>query len=478
MPIPATKRTLPDPTWTQSDNDLLPKWMKYLEWHSQHEGDGEISRLQGMIRNDQHRIESATRYIKEYNNQIKRFKDQLAELTNAPVISDDELRSKHDELIALPYVAGTRVGRAGELHVLIDTAKLCPEGHSLGWVEVGYEFSLNGRIHFVSGNIDEVYRALAGYYRADFSTIGGVTTLSVSLNTPRRHREYVTSGDIAKVVSYMAEQLERYALDYIGRIAQVPADKHAAYQPWSGYVTDPALAIRRLQEVTEAPTAEREVRNLESNIVRYTEAKKEYSDELRKYRNQLREHQAELLELEKARANAAGTTIDIEEARTTLEYISTLPGVIAIKFDGDGIPVLHLRNSVVHDGKRYDLGDFELYLRTEDAYFGTTMKVRRTRCPAGGSYDQGWHPEADRFCFGRTSIVEILDAYRRGDFGHCVNIAIGIMNSLSAGHEYLIEAGQFAEIAIDNVWQRKLPTRPRRRRATQVALGAAALKTA
>lgn len=476
MPIPATRRTLPDPTWTQSDNDLLPKWLKYLEWHSQHEGDGEISRLQEMIRNDQRRVENATHYIKEYNDDIKRFKDQLAELTNTPVISDDELRSKHDELIALPYVAGTRVGRAGELHVLIDTAKLCPEGHSLGWVEVGYEFSLNGRIHFVGGDIDEVYGALAGYYRVDYSKIGDVTTLSMSLNPPRLHREYVTSGDIAKVVSYVAEQLERYALGYVGHIAQVPADKHAAYQPWSGYVTDPALAIRRLQMVIDSPTIEREVRDLEFTIARYTEAKKNYSDMLREYRNRLRKYQAELVELEKARANAAGATVDIEEARTTLEYISTLPGVIAIKFDGDGIPVLHVRNSFVHRGKRYDLGDFELTLRTQEAGFGTTMKVRRTRCPAGGSYDRGWHPNQDAFCFGGTTISEILGAFRGGDFGHAVNVALGIMNSLSTGDEYLVEYGQFAEIDLDAVWKRNVRKRPRWRATAK--LGEVATTTA
>lgn len=477
MPIPATKRTLPDPTWTQSNNDLLPKWMKYLEWHAQHEGNDELGRLQDLIRDREQTVETYTREVKDDTAELKRLKTMLTELENQPRLTDAELQQRYDALIALPYVAGTRVGRAGELTVLIDTAPLSPEGQSIGWIEVGYEYFIDGNIYIVGQDIARAYHAFGRQYYARSCPVGDHTVAFYHSQRPHALTEQFAAGDIASIITRIGEELSELIRTNIRDDEMDPPGTHANDMPWSGYVADPVKALKALQECGGADSVDRQIRNVKSTIREYEQYKTVYNDRLRHARAQLRDYKSQLETLQRARANA-NKEGDQAAARQILEYISTLPGVIAIKFDGDGIPVLHVRNSVVHDGKRYDLGDFELYLRTEYAYFGTTMKVRRTRCPAGGSYDRGWHPGEDRFCFGRTSIVEILDAYRRGDFGHCVNIAIGIMNSLSAGHEYLIEAGQFAEIAMDNVWQRKLPTRPRRRRATQVALSAAALKTA
>ena len=470
-------RTLPEPTWTQSDNDLLPKWMKYLEWHTQHEGNDELGRLQGLIRDKERTVEAYTRQVKGDTAELKRLKTMLTELENRPRLTDAELQQRYDALIALPYVAGTRVGRAGELAVLIDTAPLSPEGQSIGWIEVGYEYFVNGRIYIVGQDFTRANHALGRQYYMNVHSIGELTVASCQTWLPHVLTEQFAAGDIASIIAPFAEKLSELIRANMRDDEMDPPDTHADDMPWSGYVTDPVKALKALQKCGGADGVDRQIRNVKSTIREYERYKTADNDQLRHARAQLRDYKSQLETLQRARANA-NKEGDRAAARQTLEYISTLPGVIAIKFDGYGTPILHLRNSVVHDGKRYDLGDFELYLRTEDAYFGTTMKVRRTRCPAGGSYDRGWHPDANRFCFGRTSIVEILDAYRRGDFGHCVNIAIGIMNSLSAGHEYLIEEGQFAEIAMDNVWQRKLPTRPRRRRATQVAVGATALKTA
>lgn len=471
-------RTLPEPTWTQSDNDLLPKWMKYLEWHTQHEGNDELYRLQDHIRDREQTVETYTREVKDATAELKRLKIMLTELENQPRLTDAELQQRYDALIALPYVAGTRIGRAGELTVLIDTAPLSPEGQSIGWIEVGYEYFVSGCIYIVGQqDVTRAYHAFGRQYNTATHRIGELTVASYYTGHPHVLAEQFAAGDIASIIAHIAEKLSELIRANVRDDEMDPPDTHADDMPWSGYVTDPVKALKALQKCGGADSVDRRIRNVKLTIREYEQYKTVYNDRLRHARAQLRDYKSQLETLQRARANA-NKEGDQAVARQILEYISTLPGVIAIKFDGYGTPILHLRNSVVHDGKRYDLGDFELYLRTEDAYFGTTMKVRRTRCPAGGSYDKGWHPDANRFCFGRTSIDEILDAYRRGDFGHCVNIAIGIMNSLSQGDEYRIEEGRFAEIAMDNVWQRKLPTRPRRRRATQVALGAAALKTA
>lgn len=474
MPIRANKHALPEPTWTQSDNDLMPKWLKYLIWHSQNEGDGEVVRLKAGIANLARSIEDTADQVKYYNAEIARYKTRLDALKNALPVTDDDLRSKYDELLALPYVAGTRVGRAGELYVLVDTSKLCPQGRSLGWLEIGQDFITKGRVHFVSSDIHNLRKALDSYYYLSTDEIGDFNTLSVSLGTNESSQPHLAIGDIAKLVSSVAEELISFASQYKAYISEVPIDKHVADRPWLGFVTDPAHAIKRLQLVAGRTTVEELIRQTESCIASSTRYKKEYTDYLREYRAQLRTNQAQLAELQKSLSDVPD--IDIEEARTTLEYISQLPGVIAIKFDQDGIPVIHVRNSFTYGGKRYDLGDFELYLRTESTYFGTTMKVRRTRCPAGGSYDKGWHPDADAFCFGGSSIGEILASYRRGDFGHAVNVALGIMNSLSNGDGYKVHEGRFVEIDFDAVWKRTVRKRPRRR--TSARLGKLAVKVA
>lgn len=477
MPTRTRIRTLPEPTWTQSDNDLLPKWLKYLEWHARHEGTDELGRLQRLVHETEQSIEIYTQQVKEYSVELKRLNAMLTELKNRPKISDEDLRKKYDELIALPYVAGTRVGRVGELTVLLDTAPLSPEGQSVGWLEVGYEYFTANRIYAISGDPHRLYYAYGREYYGDLVNVGELSVTYFKVRQPQDLIDLLSAGDVTTIITSIADSLSQVIRANLRDDDMDPAGTHADDMPWSGYVDDPVKAIKQLQRSSAADGVGRQIRNVESTIRQYEQYKANDSAQLRRTRSELRDYKSQLDALQRARANV-NEKEDEAAARKVLEYISTLPGVIAIKFDHAGMPVLHVRNSVVHDGKRYDLGDFELYLHPEEAYFGTTMKVRRTRCPAGGTYEQGWHSGQDRFCFGRTSIVEILEAYRRGDFGHCVNIAIGIMNSLSNGDEYLIHEGRFAQIAMDDVVQRKLPTRPRRRRATTVALGAAALKIA
>lgn len=428
-------RALPEPKWTQSDNDLLTKWMKFLEWHAQHEGNDELARLERLIRDMEASVLNYTKEVKQDNAELKRLNAILTELKNRPRITDEELQQRYEELVALPCVAGTRVGRVGELNILIDTAPLCPEGKSVGWVEVGHEYFNRSRIYVIGEDIARLYGAYRRYYYTDRLNLGEHKI--VCYEGPRMYNldQLLTTGDLAAVIALITEHLSEVIRSRMRDDDMDPDNTHIGDIPWSGYVTDPVKALRQLQKYGAVNGVEMQIRDTEASINQYEQYKDSNNRALREARTKLRNYKSQLEALQRARANVV-KDVERDEARRVLEYISTLSGVIAVKFDTDGIPVLHVRNSVVHNNKRYDLGDFELYLRPEDAAFGTTMKVRRTRCPAGGSYEQGWHPTQNRFCFGGTSVTEILDAYRRGDFGHCVNIAIGIMNSVSNGDEW------------------------------------------
>ena len=93
MPTRTRIRTLPEPTWTQSDNDLLPKWLKYLEWHARHEGTDELGRLQRLVHETEQSIEICTQQVKEYSVELKRLNAMLTELKNRPKISDEDVKA-------------------------------------------------------------------------------------------------------------------------------------------------------------------------------------------------------------------------------------------------------------------------------------------------------------------------------------------------------------------------------------------------
>jgi hypothetical protein len=452
--------TLPEPTWTQSDNNLLPKWMKFLEWQRNTYGNEGIRHLQEGIAQTQLDIASYDRSVREYNDEIKRVKEKLAALTKKGDLTDAEIMQRYEALIASPHVIGTRVDWSGALVVLIDPQIKKAKQLELGMYELDVRSLKHGRHTVVLGTEDSklirliryVYNVQEEYYGEAYSLVARFNLSTDACNGIDDYDLLPAIEDLISKLAYMYSYC-----DDADRLAKKTPDR-AENQPWSGFVDDPVRAIRRMRRAYGASNVAQQIDALEYRLRDYQYYKQEHVSHLKTLRKQLRDQQAELTKLE-AVANLQET--DHMEAVRSLEFISTLPSVIAIKFGADGVPIVHVRNSFVHKGRRFDLGDFEVSLKLERVRFGTVPVTRRTRCPLGGSYDQGWHPTDNAFCFGnRTS--EMLDAFYAGDMNHMFNLILGTMNGIDAGDGYLVEDGAFAEIAMDDVWQRKLRRRPRR----------------
>lgn len=450
-------RTLPVPTWTQSDNELLPKWLRYVEHHAEKYGGDAIEDLMRMIRDCKWRIEEYTESVNKLTKTITDNTARLHALQDTKSVSDEELAARYQELLASPHVIGTRLGSLGELTILIDP-KIGDDGdREAGFFELDYRLSPNLYGSSIVRSIS-CSKRLFSYLRdyidcVDYDEIEGYRLYLFRYVASEEARRGMETGNFLIFIDQLVEEISlwRYNLD------EKKADREVL---WSGHhVDDPVAAMRRLVQTTKPMHRERMIRDLKYDIERNMAQKNEYLASIRGFRTTLRDYKAELAQLRKAMQDKA---VDIEEARQTLRFISTSPGVIAIKFDADGTPVLHLRCSFTYRGKRYDLGDYELHLKMENRRWGTVLMVRQTRKPAGGEYTQGWHVEYNGFCFGRQRAGQIYSAFVARDFCHAVNLAIGTLNALSEGDEYLVERGHFAEIPPQAVWVRKPRARARR----------------
>lgn len=457
--------TLPEPSWTQSDNNLLPRWQRYLAWHSNRYGNQEIERLSREIARIDALIPEYIRTIDTRKTGMGKWRKELSELEQAGGPSDDEIMAKYEAVITSPHVIGTRTDAWGCLVVLIDPRIDGAEDRESGVYEISYKsFSLGV---FDAPLIDQSMR----YYfqrfdgRVNTENHHGPKRLSVSLyDLGTNLTDALATYDIESAVDYFVARL-RKLVRYFGPTGlQKKVTGRADQIPWQGLqVADPVRAIRLLHDACQ-DSKEDKIRDIKITIAAYERDIEDYQRIIRDLRKERREKQALI---EQRKATRQKTTVDQTEAVRSLAYITALPGVIAIKFDNADIPVLHVRNSFVHENKRYDLGDFELKLTTETVYFGTVLNVKRTRVPLGGTYEAGWHGMADAFCFGNRN-DEIMSAFYSGDLGHAVNVALGTMNTVNAG-TYAIE-GYFAEIPLTAVWTRHRRQRPRHKRKMLAAV--------
>jgi|GEM_PF-4468528 len=448
---------LPAPSWTRSDNDLLPKWLRYIEWHQNYYGEDQIRRLKQAISDQKDVLAEYAGYVKEFGVKIARAKEKIKELKDADQWTDEELAAKYDALIASPHVIGTRIDQFGALVILIDPQIEGPEELELGMYELDIGSLVEGRHQLIAPNdATSLFDALRNHYSYNHTTYGLVARRDVRFAIDRAARDAFRAYDLLPAVNEVVKAVASLRQRYTGWGYQFSKKSATRQQDhaWFGFVADPIRALRRLHAAVQES-------NLLSiagymHIVTINERhRREANDLIRSTRADLRKSEADLKQLEETPKEFV---IDVEDAKRSLEFISMIPGVIAIKFDADNIPVVHLRNSFTHEGRRYDLGDFELHfkLNTNDV-----PTVERTRCPLGGSYTRGWHG-GGWFCFGNRS-ADIIKLFHSGDFSQMVNITVGTMNSVSVGDMPLIGTGFFAEIGMDDVWQRKPRRRSRRK---------------
>lgn len=217
MPPIKRLRTLPEPTWTRSDNNLLHKWVKFLAWHRRTIMCDEIPQTERQLEMEQRDVQDYIGRIKHCSAQIKDLKTKVAELKKIPDATDEELAARYAELMALPYVTGTRIGRIGELYVLIDTSKLLPEGQTFGWLEIGAEYVQSGNV-YVAGDLDLLRRSLGWEFSIDTHRVGLGTLMRVYITAPERIDDIIEKGDIAALVAQVVARFQDFAERCPGRV--------------------------------------------------------------------------------------------------------------------------------------------------------------------------------------------------------------------------------------------------------------------
>jgi hypothetical protein len=249
----------------------------------------------------------------------------------------------------------------------------------------------------------------------------------------------------------VVELISRSILDYGWQPDESDTSDDYLCPPVGFGVLEPVHALQLLYESIGIETRQNSIRSAKRSLENAKLKRDASQENLRAARAKVRNLRARIAERE---ASPDTDNMSPKEAAELLAYITTIPGVMAIRFE-NGLPVLHIRNSFVHDGKRYDLGDYEI----RPVLDVVEPRIIRTRKPIGGSYNAGWSG-GDYFCFGSRN-SQIYEYYRLGDFAHYMSLVIGTMNSISVAHQYLVRDGHFARIGMNDVPQRRLRTRRR-----------------
>lgn len=451
--------TLPEPTWTQSENNLLPKWTRFVKEHKLQYGNPQIESLRDDIATWERSVKDGKELAKRASGQIIEVKSEIARLKAIKPPTDEMILANYERLLALPCVKGVRIDSFGGLVVLVDPILADRPNDDAGVYEISRDI-LRSRLRIVYA--DRLLRTsdMVNYNVCEKS--GNHLVIAFNGLGDDFEMSIIETLDVATCV-------ERFVNRLTGKLKREHLHKRTPEErlPWEGvHVADPLAAVRKFAEGGRTGSLQDRIESQEEEIRYYEHCKKQALDQIRTYQAKLRADEAKLADMMKRlAANTEG--INQERAKEMLEYISTLPGVIAIKFDG-ATPVLHVRCSFPYQGRRYDLGDFELYLTSENFHFGTVLKVRRTREPLGGSYESGWHTSVGGFCFGNRN-QDIISAFREGEFDDAVTGAIGTMNTIAPEDIGWGGLGRFAEIKPNDIWKRK-PRRRARRTVRKVGM--------
>jgi len=209
------------------------------------------------------------------------------------------------------------------------------------------------------------------------------------------------------------------------------------------------------------------------------------ADELRALNGELAEKRAELKKLQ---ASVDNLEFDEEAVKKELHYMTSLPGVMGVRFenvDGKGlVPVVHVRTTTVYNGQRYDLGDYELVFYRHHGESAAVIETRQTRKArsAGiyyhtGPYDYrcGCCRYRTWFCFGNRA-AELTELFELGSFSAFLHFAINSLNSINESELSYYDLGShFVKIDDDAVWTPRTVTARRRPRRRWVAEAVSAI---
>lgn len=464
------------PTWRGTPANLVEEFIDFVRTSSLARRTSQLQEIRTQIEDFESRKYEASARIQSRRKDLTSGRTRLAEYTESLVPLDNMSRFDESliELMEHPAVIGIRTDSGGRLVIHLRLFKSEREDETepayVGDFEVyllinqdggAYETlpvtrtddplntRWNDRFNSIVHHDDITYGKLTFYRRVD----------SI--------RALLAEGRLTEVLDIVIEQITK---------GVAKSDVQPGEPTWSGITSGLELMLARTIEISVNRRIREAIKDLEERLKDHTRIIKSEADAIRSHNLALTRLRSELSEMEHVLEE---DSFDEEAIRGQLRYITSLTGVMGVKFtdiDGHRTPVIHIRTSTVYQDKRYDLGDYELMLLEYSTYENSAAVVRvdQTRTPMGYGDSFYYHPRStyyggtpyNWFCFGNRA-TELRKLFRMGNFAEFAHMVVNSFNSINNESQYNIP-NSFTEIPMDATWTPPVQVaRSRRRRLTR-----------
>jgi hypothetical protein len=468
--MPELKNKPPMPSWHGTPPDLTTQYVEFMRNNANVLLAAQQTHIEDAIRDAEYHKRDSLTGARMLRESIGQRRARLVELSAS--LEDTTDLSRYDEslaaVIAHPSVIGIRADSGGRLITHVRLFKKIDETDAyVGDFEIALYVTLTGvrseQLTIAQTDLGPDERWSYGFdeTRSQDGIVFGYLTSHYPVFQP-----LLQSGDFVGLIDA--------AIQRITFQAYTKRDQRQAEEPreptWTGTMSDIETALRRTLEWSVNSVIREQIRKEETCIADERRRASDRADSVRTYNLTLSRLRAEL---EDAKRAIATSSFDEEAALEQLRYITTLPGVMGVRFiDNEPytgkIPVFHVRTSMIYYGERYDMGDYEIEFRARTG--AAVVRVNQTRevNRRKGTY---YHPgsgcaccdNGNWFCFGDRA-TELRKLFERGEYGEFMHIAINTLNSVNSGDLYSV-VERLAKIDMDAIWTPVLATvHPRRRR--------------
>lgn len=462
----------PKPKWKGTPPGLVDKFLAFVRAQN---AQTRVVRRQQVVR-EIDSLEDDKRYntseISYYRDVITRYRRELATQEELLIALDD--LSRYDEglinLLDHPSLLGIRADSRGCLVAHVRTY-LPEDGDGkrayLGDFEVSLRFAYSQDYGDTVISVAQTDRHCRNHWSGGFSRSTHEDSVSYG-----RLRFYEDGRRAMLSEGRFTDLLD----DFMGMIVRNSTTRSThcqAEEPepptWSGIAPNLEFMLRRTLDLTVNGPAREKITRASNELASAKTSVSGYTSRIREINRKLSQKRAELEQID---TEPQEGDFDEDDAREQLRYITSLPGVMGVRFErynGLDVPVLHVRASTLYMGERYDVGDFEIMFR-ETYDTPSVVPVTQTRSAAGRHNTLYYHPVRfagsgyNWFCFGRRG-SELQDLFRHGDYGQFAQIAINTINSINTGDQPYIR-DYYPAIPLDATWRPLAETqrkRPRRR---------------
>lgn len=444
----------PPPTWYGTPANLVDQFVAYVRHTAPEQHRRRLATLNDEIYDLASRTDSYTRAVRRLREQIDECNKRIVELTQT-LFDRSNLSDFEDGLLELmdhPLLLGLRIDDQGRL---VAHFRVHRDDAYIGDYEIGI-YSQDRSVDVRQTDVETHHTPSAfklSYCEATSSPHGSLSFHQPPIANHFRDGAFVQFADTV--------------LDYIRRFAKTKAllgQPNAPNEPtWQGVNIDLEQALWRSLDFSINNMIRREITELQRKSESRRREARDYADIIRSNNLRVGQARAELARLSSIDVVA---TFNDAEARRQLREITTFPGVMGVRFieyDGVNVPVFHVRTTIVYDGCRYDIGDYEIRFIPHDGATAVinVAETRRAKgapyyFPQNGGYT-GW------FCYGARA-SELRRLFEAGQYAEFMNVAINSMNAVNRGSERSIP-NYFTEISMNAVWKPVgAPRRLRRRR--------------